>query len=286
MIFATGHMDDFEVFRIRGWKLWISRRFPPHALGRLEARDGHNGVRGPFERVSSSRFSRVYRCRIGFFGTVHSLYLKQFLHRSTWDILKHLFRPSRAQRAFKASLMLAENGLSSPEVIAVGELKYGFVPVRTFFITRQLENAASACALLEDFTRRPDKTRAKRNLIAAFGETVGRMHAAGIFHGDLRPGNVFGEDTSEGWRFLFLDNERTRRFRRLPHRLIVKNLVQIGMLHKQLVTPTDRMRFLKSYLARNTRLRKDYKKLAAKVFSITQGRMAGKKSFGDFTQQR
>ncbi len=285
MSYTTHQAADFEVFRIRGWKLRISRRFGSHALGPPEVRDGHNGVRGPFERVSSSRFSRVYRCRIGFFGTVHNLYLKQYLHRSTWDMLKHLFRPSRAQRAFKASLMLAENDLLSPEAIAVGELKYGFVPVRTFFITRQLENAASACALLEDFTRRADKTRAKRDLIAAFGETVGRMHAAGIFHGDLRPGNVFGEDTSQGWRFFFLDNERTRRFRRLPHRLIVKNLVQIGMLHKQILTPTDRMRFFKSYLARNTRLGADYKKLAAKVFSITQGRMAGKKSFDDFTQQ-
>ncbi len=286
MTFAAGHTDDFELFRIRGWKLWISRRFPPHALAQPEAHDGHNGVRGPFDRVTSSRFSRVYLCRIGFFGTVHSLYLKQFLHRSTWDMLKHLVRPSRAQRAFKASLMLAENGLLSPEVIAVGELKYGLVCARTFLITRQLENAASACALLEDFTARADKIRDKRNLIAAFGETVGRMHAAGIFHGDLRPGNVFGEDTSQGWRFFFLDNERTRRFRRLPHRLIVKNLVQIGMLHKQILTPTDRMRFLKSYLARNTRIGADYKKLAAEVFSKTQGRMAGKKSFGrNLTQQ-
>ncbi len=285
MSYTTRQAADFEVFRIRGWKLRISRRFPPRALGRPQVRDGHNGLRGPFERVRSSRFSRVYRCRIGFLGTVHSLYLKQYLHRSAWDILKHLFRPSRAQRAFKASLMLAENGLLSPEVIAVGELKYGPICARTFLITRQLANARSAAALLGDFAGRPDKTQAKRDLIAALGETVGRMHAAGIFHGDLRPGNVFGENTSEGWRFFLLDNERTRRFHRLPHRLIVKNLVQIGMLGKQILTPTDRMRFLKSYLARNTRLGADYRKLAAKVFSKTQARMAEKKPLDDVTGQ-
>ena len=286
MSYTTHETADFEVLRVRGWKLRISRRFASHALGLPEMRDGHNGVRGPFERISSSRFSRVYRCRIGFLGTVHSLYLKQYLPRSAWDVFKHLFRPSRAQRAFKASLMLAENGLLSPEVIAVGELKYGPVCARTFLITREVAGARSACDLLEDFARRPDKARAKRDLIAAFGETVGRMHAAGIFHGDLRPGNVFGEDTSEGWRFFLLDNERTRRFGRLPHRLIVKNLVQIGMLGNQLLTTTDRMRFLKSYLARASRPGADYRKLAAEVFSKTQARMAGKQPLADFTQRQ
>ena len=286
MSYTTRQADDFEVFRIRGWKLRISRRFPSHALALPQVRDGHNGVRGPFARVSSSRFSRVYRCRIGFLGMVHNLYLKQYLHRSTWDILKHLFRPSRAQRAFKASLMLAENDLLSPEVIAVGELKYGPLCARTFLITRELANAHSASVLLEDLARRPDKIRAKRDLIAAFGETVGRMHAAGIFHGDLRPGNVFGEDTSQGRRFFLLDNERTRRFRRLPHRLIVKNLVQIGMLGRPSLTTTDRMRFLKSYLARNTRLAADYRKLAAEVFAKTRARMAGKIPLDDFTRQQ
>ena len=285
MSYTNRHAADFEVLRLRGWKLRISRRFPSHAIALPQVRDGHNGVRGPFERISSSRYSRVYRCRIGFFGTVHNLYLKQYLHRSVWDVLKHLFRPSRAQRAFKASRMLAKNGLLSPEVIAVGELKYGLACARTFLITREVAGAHSVPELLGDFARRPDKTRAKRDLIAAFGETVGRMHAAGIFHGDLRPGNVFGEDTAEGWRFFLLDNERTRKFRRLPHRLIVKNLVQIGMLSNQLLATTDRMRFLKSYLARNTRLGTDYRKLAAKVFSKTQARMAGKKFFNDFTQQ-
>ena len=286
MSYTTHETADFEVLRVRGWKLRISRRFASHALGLPEMRDGHNGVRGPFERISSSRFSRVYRCRIGFLGTVHSLYLKQYLPRSAWDVFKHLFRPSRAQRAFKASLMLAENGLLSPEVIAVGELKYGPVCARTFLLTRKVAGARSASVLLGDFARRPLKARAKRDLIAAFGETVGRMHAAGIFHGDLRSGNIFAEDTSEGWRFFLLDNERTRRFGRLPHRLIVKNLVQIGMSGKQLVTTTDRMRFLKSYLVRNPRLGADYKKLAAKVFSKTQVRMAGKKPYGDFIQQQ
>ena len=138
MSYTTRQAADFEVFRIRGWKLRISRRFPSHALGLPQVRDGHNGVRGPFDRVSSSRFSRVYRCRIGFLGTVHNLYLKQYLHRSVWDVLKHLFRQSRAQREFKASLMLAENGIATPPVIATGRIRRGLFNTRSFLLTYRL----------------------------------------------------------------------------------------------------------------------------------------------------
>jgi len=261
----------FDVFRMRGWKLWVSNRLRPYDPARPAGSARQDGVRGPFDRVNSSRFSRVWRCRVSFFGTVESLYIKQYLHRSVWDVIKHLFRPSRARRACRASLMLIENGFLSPEVIAVGELKYGFLPVKAFLITRELA---------------PDQRRTKRNLIAAFGEMVGRMHATGIFHGDLRPGNVFAENTPRGWRFFLLDNERTRRFGRLPYRLAVKNLVQIGMLDDHVITPTDRMRFLKSYLAQNRRFGGDYKKLAGKVFSKTRMRMAGRQPVGGFTRQR
>ncbi len=253
MSYTTRQAADFEVVRIQGWKLWMSRRFGSHALGRPEAPDGHNGLRGPFDRVSSSRFSRVYRCRIGFFGTVHNLYLKQYLHRSTLDILKHLFRPSRAQRAFKASLMLAENGLLSPEVIAVGELKYGLLCARTFLVTREVDNARSVCDLLADDLCGDNRIigAQKRSFICEFAHVVGRMHAGGIFHGDLRLGNVLARKVDGGWEFFFLDNERTRKFSHLPLCLRIKNLVQISMLRSEAITNTDRLLFARVYFRHN-----------------------------------
>ncbi len=275
MSYTTQQAADFEVFRIRGWKLRISKGFPSHALARPEAPDGHNGVRGPFVRVSSSRFSRVYRCRIGFFGTVHSLYLKQYLYRSTWDILKHLFRPSRAQRAFKASLMLAENGLLSPEVIAVGELRHALVSTRTFLLTQELENARSLYAWSQD--NRNAQTAAalpnKQEFINTLGETIGRMHAAGIFQGDLRPGNIFAAQSRGKWNFFFLDNERTKQFRRLPNRLRLKNLVQVNMFRTGTVTNTDRIRFFRAYLAQNPKIERYKKFWWKKTIRRTQRRL-------------
>ena len=253
MSYTNRKAADFEILRIRGWKLWISTRFPSQAIAPMLPPDGHNGVRGPFERVSSSRFSRVYRCRIGFFGTVHNLYLKQYLHRSAWDILKHLFRPSRAERAFKASLMLIRNGLLSPKVIAVGELKYGLLCTRTFLVTREVDNARSVCDLLADDLCGDNHNigAQKRSFICEFAHVVGRMHAVGIFHGDLRLGNVLARKVDGGWEFFFLDNERTRKVAYLPLHLRIKNLVQISMLRAEAITNTDRLLFARVYFRHN-----------------------------------
>ncbi|RKY07559.1 MAG: hypothetical protein DRP66_06465 [Planctomycetota bacterium] len=279
MSYTTRQAADFEVLRIRGWKLWISRRFASHAIALPKARDGHNGVRGPFARVSSSRFSRVYRCRIGFFGTVHNLYLKQYLHRSAWDAIKHLFRPSRARRAFKASLMLAENGLLSPEVVAVGEFRHALVSARTFLLTKELENARSLYAWSENYRKAQTAAalRNKREFIRALGETIGRMHVAGIFHGDLRPGNIFAVEYRGKWQFFFLDNERTKKFRRLPNRLRLKNLVQVNMLRTEKVTSTDRMRFFKAYLSQNRNIQRRKKFWQEKTLRKTAFRLDGKR---------
>ena len=278
MSYTTHQAADFEVLRVRGWKLRINRRFPPHALALPQAPDGHNGVRGPFARISSSRFSRVYRCRIGFLGTVHNLYLKQYLNRSAWDVLKHLFRPSRAQRAFKASLMLAENGLLSPEVIAVGELKYGLVCARTFLVTREVDNARSVCDLLADDLCGDNHNigAQKRSFICEFAHVVGRMHAVGIFHGDLRLGNVLARKVDSGWEFFFLDNERTGKFAHLPLRLRIKNLVQISMLRAEAITNTDRLLFVRVYFRHNPVSQTVQKAWIRRVVSKTNKRLQKK----------
>jgi len=237
-----------------------------------------DGLRGPFSPVNSASTSRVHRCRISFGGTCLDLYLKQHLHRNLRDYFKHLIRPSRAMREFKASQMLAENGFDTPAMIAVGRIGAGLLENRNFLITARLDSARALYVWLQQ--RVPsdirDTLQMRRSLIRQLGETIGRMHASGICHGDLRPGNVFAEEESGRWRFFFLDNERTRKFLYLPRSLVVKNLVQIGMLPEYGVTRTDRLRFLKGYLAADRRFAARYKSFAAEVFARTAARLKAK----------
>ncbi|MDH4241674.1 MAG: hypothetical protein OEW48_19110, partial [Phycisphaerae bacterium] len=80
----------------------------------------------------------------------------------------------------------------------------------------------------------------------------------------------------DGWHFFLIDNERTRKFRRLPARLRLKNLVQANMLISDCITKTDRMRFFKSYLRQNIDIHGRHKKLANKVDTKTRERLRTK----------
>ncbi len=251
----------------------LNSRFPASFAGACLANgDNFNGVRGPFQRIAASDFARVYRGAINFKNCKHKVYIKQYLCRSPIDFLKHLVRPSRAERSFNAAIMLAAHDLHSPEVIAMGCWQFGPVTFKNFLITSDLENAKPVYTLLTEGLAGTDK----RDFLAALGTTIGKMHAANIFHGDLRPGNVLAEKIDSNWQFHFLDNERTRKFQNIPDRRRLKNLTQINMLANTILTKTDRMRFYKSYIKQNPNLTSRQKEIALATAANTRKRMSGK----------
>jgi tRNA A-37 threonylcarbamoyl transferase component Bud32 len=258
------------------WRLWLHKDF--QTLSEPMPADGQfDGVRGPFQRIPSSAYARVFKASLNLSGQIHQLYIKQYLYRSPLDFVKHLFRLSRAMRSLKGTLLLARNGFSAPPIIAVGEDRRLVVCTRCFVLTSSVQHAPPVHAWLANLPAMDrHERRRRRALIRGLGETVGRMHARGIFHGDLRPGNVLAAQGGDNWTYHLLDNERTRAYRRLPRHLRMKNLIQIGMLTQDYISTTDRMRFLKAYLKKNPSLIGHHKRLAAAVMTRTRQRLAGK----------
>lgn len=225
--------------------------------------------------ISTSGTAHMYKFSASFDGVERWVYFKQHFCKSVWDFIEHLVRASRARRAFKATLMFEENGFQAPAVVAMGECKSGFFNSGNFLVTLEVEDAKQIYQFIpkssENLTR--EQLRGKRELIRAFGQTAGRMHSAGIFHGDLRLGNVLARKDKERWRFFFIDNERTRRFWRLPSWLRLKNLVQINMDCTDGLTNTDRMRFFKAYLEGNPTIACKRNKWSKKIISKTNYRL-------------
>jgi hypothetical protein len=76
--------------------------------------------------------------------------------------------------------------------------------------------------------------------------------------------------------FLFLDNERTVQYKRLPHLKRLKNLVQLNMDSIPVVTRTDRLRFFHAYLLENMELNPERKYLLRRILEKTAARIARK----------
>jgi tRNA A-37 threonylcarbamoyl transferase component Bud32 len=266
---------NFDKVQIRDWIIHIRKDFPKCNIVSLVLANISSANGQPqLTTVPSSDYTRVFKCNVSFNGVTHALYLKQYLYRSVWDFTKHLFRPSPAKRAFEAGLMLEKNGFDTPTAIGLFERRPLLFCTNNMLLTREVDNATPMPALFKDICGSCDKKALvyKRTLIKAFAKTIGQMHAKGIFHGDLRLGNVLVVREQEKWRFYFIDNERTKKFYRLPNRLRLKNLVQVNMFTHG-ISNTDRLRFFRAYLSENPCIESNYKRWARKITANTNVRL-------------
>ena len=273
--------DCFNKIRGGNYTLYIHRNFRNDTFEQALLDSGKElKERYRPTTIQSSKFARIYKFAVRFDKGDKVVYFKQYLYRSAWDFIKDFVRASRAERAFKAAEMLGENGFDAPAIIAMGKFRSGLYHTTNFIVTLEIEDAKQIYQFIPDLQKRGrSETRCRRELIRALGQTIGRMHAKGIFHGDLRLGNILARQEKNRWRFFFLDNERTRKFYRLPARLRLKNLVQVNMFPPAAMSNTDRMRFFKEYWAQNEKTKTKKADLIKKVLKKTRRRLDKKEKF-------
>jgi hypothetical protein len=138
----------------------------------------------------------------------------------------------------------------------------------SLLITEEIENVFS---VYDWFHESMGNIKERRHLLAAYGTEVGRMHARGIFHGDMRKSNTLFNVSPEGYTFFWLDNERNHQYSEIPQGKRVKNLNQVNM-ERAGVTLTDRMRFWKAYATAAGIAKPDQKRIQRAVVKKTQKR--------------
>jgi tRNA A-37 threonylcarbamoyl transferase component Bud32 len=261
---------DFVNFSFRGFRLKIFKEYLDEKFLEMFCTVPSGEVSG-FRRVASSVYAMVY-C---FEYEGRHFFYKSFLHRNRLEPMKEILRGSRAERALSGHLLLQENGLFTPQVVVIG--KKG---PHNFMVSKAIENGMGLHQYFRDeFTPslEKEKIRMKREIICKLGHTIGRMHALGIYHGDLGLGNViFVPSNPLNSRYAFLDNERTVYYKRLPNRKIVKNLAQLNMIFDSTITNTDRLRFFRAYLKENPELLIHKESLIHSIFEKTAKRVARK----------
>ncbi len=181
------------------------------------------------------------------------VFLKEYHYRSFLDKIKHLIRKNRAYRSIIATESLKAHGFCAPRSIAYGWEKNSFlINRRHFTVTESIVDSKNIYGIFEEFSKSSlIDTKIKRKFIRDFGREIGKLHATGFSHGDLRGGNILVQENNGDWIFHYIDNERTQRFKRLPMKLRIKNLVQINMLFSHAISKTDRLRFFKEYMKEN-----------------------------------
>lgn len=228
-------------------------------------------------RLRSSMNAEVWNFTVDGRGFI----CKEYLRRSPLEYLKAAAFGSRAKRAWDQGRMLMEKGISTPAVRAYAEKLFFSLPTRNFLVTDFLPHASGIYTFFRSFPADAggvDAVSRKREIICSLGSFIGSLHAAGIYHGDLRLDNILISFSPDGNPiFSLIDNERNRYFPEgIPARHRRKNLTQLNMVVLPCITSTDRLRFFEAYLEKNSGVRPESRKWMREIFFTSQERLRKK----------
>ena len=204
------------------------------------------------------------QARMAHFNGHPESYFKEFIPKSTLEVFKSKFRGTRCQIWAQQAEVARDLGFDVPEVLDTGVLNNK---------NHYLITSAGPTDSTQDYLKKTgqhDEANRQR-WIKNFGAFVGRMHKAGIVHGDMRPGNILMEPTTEG-RFVMIDIERNSLHKLVPMGLVKKNLVQLAKkLTFKEFTAKDRVNFFRSYNEAYGRFdKKQQKRLAYDVIALVK----------------
>lgn len=222
-------------------------------------------------------------------------YVKRFLDRDSLDPWKNVFRASRAKRAVKNDLQCQALGFGGAHPHCLIEQRRGLRLQDCVMISEAIEQAP----LLRDWLMKPElglaaNRLAKQAFLKTLAIEVARWHEQGLHHGDLRAGNLLIRKASEensaarhsqppspkasadkqpstlepAYQFFWLDNERTRKYTRLPIRNRIHNLSRLN-LEPCGVDETDRLRFWKVYCEHSRMSEAEQETVLREVVAIT-----------------
>jgi tRNA A-37 threonylcarbamoyl transferase component Bud32 len=257
----------------RGEGLRLRHRVGLEAAALLRAVAEHraNAARGREACEQWGPGSSVSRVRLAGPGEPLDLAVKWNHPRGLRRALAEALRGSRAARAAAGARRLRRAGLQAPETLAIAERRRLGGVVESFLVTAFLPDAEPLPAAMPGLREAP---RQRRAVARGLGDTIGRLHAAGLDHRDLKHSNLLVRGDGS---IVLLDLDCLEQRRRLSFRRRVRALGQLEAYAADLyawLPRSDRVRFLDAYLRHAPQLVDQRPALAAAVAAWVERRLA------------
>jgi tRNA A-37 threonylcarbamoyl transferase component Bud32 len=164
------------------------------------------------------------------------LVLKRYNFRKWRNLLKDLFRGSKARRCFFRGIQLELAGVPTARPLAFAEHTCCGVPLRSYLLMDEIPQATTLFAWRGD----------KRRTIQALARLLARLHNAGFTHRDLKEGNILFDGS--GKPFL-VDLDGLRYVRHVEDKWVMADLARLAqaVIAHDRATRTDLARFLQAY---------------------------------------
>jgi len=173
------------------------------------------------------------------------VFIKKFRHRFPRS-LGFIFSTSPALRSLAAALLLARKGFHTPAPVAALDGRGVRHLGTSYYIAEDLKESLTLRELWRTvFLKLPRHPPAARAVVNDLARLLYGLHAAGIYHRDLKASNVLVRnwDTSHR-RFFIVDLDRVKESRRIALSRRIQNLLQI---RSGAWSQTERLRFFLRY---------------------------------------
>ncbi|MGQ9651133.1 MAG: lipopolysaccharide kinase InaA family protein [Phycisphaerae bacterium] len=187
--------------------------------------------------------------------TDHGAVFAKIARPLTWlDRLRRLILGPDSLREWRAAEYAANHGIATVVPVAAAWRSTKGCEPASILITLETPDAEQ----LDTWWLRVGSFLPGRNrsaLIDAVAELIARAHHGAFVHADLHAGNILVFPTQDGgYGVCFVDLQAVSIGRRVSHRRAVRNLAAFGNWFRLNASVTDRMRFLRAYLAWRGRL--------------------------------
>ena len=234
--------------------IWVAQEFAAPADVALIA-DADRLFQGPgCEIIKDQRKIKVARIRINLGGKARTLFLKRY-NAFSWRIpLGSLFWRSGAANALRGAALLSSVRIAGAKPVAAVESRRWGMVTKSLFFTEEIAQGKTIDAYwratLAPLDGRGGYCR-RRSFLRALAWLFRSLHGQSLYHGDLKDVNIIvvAGEPGQADCFFLLDLETIRKYGRLSHRRRIKNLVQLNRTFGRYVRRTDKLIFLKEYLA-------------------------------------
>jgi tRNA A-37 threonylcarbamoyl transferase component Bud32 len=248
------NFPDFVCHKLGNALIWVARECAAPADVALLA-DADRLFQGTgCEIIKDQRKIKVARIRINLGGKARTLYIKRY-NAFSWRIpLGSLFRRSGALNELRGAALLSNARIAGAKPVAAVESRCWGMVTKSFFFTEEIAEGKTIDAYWRENLvplGGRDRFRRRRSFLRALASLFRSLHGQGVYHGDLKDVNILvvAGEPGQADCFFLLDLEGIRKYGRLNHRRRLKNLVQLNRTFGCYVRRTDKMIFLREYLA-------------------------------------
>ena len=172
--------------------------------------------------------------------------VKQFAYPTLGARMKESFRKEKGLKAWVAANGLNARGIPGLKLLAFVKRRGWLEGREGFLLMEAFENGQEMDRyLVKGF----DDFMTKRRFIRAFAHWLSRLHEKGVYHQDMKTCNIWVSEKGGVWDFTLLDLEDVVLDETVDGRKLFRTCLQLNTSIPGKITRTDRLRFLRQYLA-------------------------------------